>query len=367
MKLNNKGFAFSTMLYGTLALLTLILYVVLDVSKNSYDETYYYGDEIKIELNRCMKPELELEDCYSSGNPHCDNQLKQYHNCLGIADDTTEPAHKILSRQLSDNDISIPGLVIETDSVGTPVQYYFRGTTVNNYVKYLNKTFRIVSIEKDGFIKLIETDYEFEHMWHSGGIGGLIWKNSALNGYLNSSYLDHLTSIMSGFTAEQSSWKATILYPSSTTPTPSFSLATLARQTNDQGSAIVNYSSAGTLSIEDYMKSSTNCNANNINILTATGCNGWLSEYRGWTSNISAEAVGYVENGEVVQDPSSSGSLLSTSYVYYFDGGATGTKGVKVIPCGETRPTHGVFYVNRNAYISGGAGTAANPYILTLQ
>ena len=48
MKLNNKGFAFSTMLYGTLALITLILYIILGINKGASDEIYFYGDEIQI-------------------------------------------------------------------------------------------------------------------------------------------------------------------------------------------------------------------------------------------------------------------------------------------------------------------------------
>ena len=47
-KLNEKGFAFSTMLYGTLALLTLTLYVILDVSKTyAYKLIRKMNDEMK--------------------------------------------------------------------------------------------------------------------------------------------------------------------------------------------------------------------------------------------------------------------------------------------------------------------------------
>ncbi|HPF83235.1 MAG TPA: hypothetical protein PLV83_03590 [Bacilli bacterium] len=43
--------------------------------------------------------------------------------------------------------------------------YYYRGEYVDNYVKYSDKVWRIISIDKDGYIKLIETESNSYSIW----------------------------------------------------------------------------------------------------------------------------------------------------------------------------------------------------------
>lgn len=350
MKLNNKGFAFSTMLYGTLALLTLVLYVVLDVSKNSYDETYFYGDEIRIKLNECIDKELYLEKCYSSGNLNCDTTL--YHSCLGVSDDTTVPQGTLMAVELKNNKVT-SGNGLYQDSYNTD-RYVFKGDSVNNYLLYAGKKWRIVSVEAIGTIKLIDYSNPIQIKWNSGGTGGLLWKNCDLYKYLDGTYKASITAALGN-----DEWNATIVYPSKKGTTPNFSITSLNSLKDEEGDLAGHFASVGVLSIDDIMKASTNSTCQN-NMLNATGCNSWLANYGGWTTNIDAEASGTVYDGNV-QIGGTNGTTLVTSYVYFFDNSA---KKLIVSTVGETRVAYPVVYLGRNAVFNGGNGTEGNPYTL---
>ncbi len=147
MKLNNKGFAFSTMLYGVLALITIILYAILSIQKSSSDETYYYSEIIEERLNECIEEEIKLENCYSSGNVNCD--ATDYHGCLGEI-----TVFKAFTREIPSS-VGEDGLY--PDEFETQ-KYVFKGVDPNNYVEYLNKKWRVESIVVGGPVVMI--DYE---------------------------------------------------------------------------------------------------------------------------------------------------------------------------------------------------------------
>ena len=348
-KLNEKGFAFSTMLYGTLALLTLTLYVILDVSKTSYDETYLYGETVDLQLMECTQYEVELEKCYATGNPYCDMQV--YHNCLGVSDDTTTPQGTLLSTKLKNAAVTT-GNGLYRD--GTSLRYYYKGDTVNNYINYLGKKWRIVSIEENGTIKLLDYSNPIQMRWHTGGIGGLIWEKIQLNRYLNNDYLATLSG-----DPVLGEWKAALLYPSEGTGgNGAYKLTDFERQREAQGEFIKSYAKAGVLSVDDYIRASSNANCQN-NMLATTNCNSWLAAYGGWTNNIDAEKAGYINNGVVVQDPTNNSTLMLTNYVYYFD---NSTKSIITLPAGEIYTFYPVIYLNRNSLDNGGSGTLASPF-----
>ncbi len=51
--LNNKGFAVTTMVYGMMALASLILFLTLDIMSSDKKTTTTYAQEIEDELNKC--------------------------------------------------------------------------------------------------------------------------------------------------------------------------------------------------------------------------------------------------------------------------------------------------------------------------
>lgn len=328
MKLDNKGFAFSTMLYGTLALITIILYLILGIAKGSSDETYFYGDEIQIKLNECVAEEVALENCYSSHSGSC--SPTSYHACLGISDSPTEVQGDLIAETLKAK-AEVEGSGIVADEL-VPRRYVYRGSDANNYLKYSNKIWRIVSIEPDGSLKLLDYAYVRIVNWDINGEDN--WPTSTLKVFLNGNYLTTIvdvSQIVSGM------WKSTIVRPSGSTE--GVSMTELNEAYQQQQDDVTSYSQVGILSIGDYANAASK-DACRDHILTETGCYSWLSQYKGWTLNINGDSEG---NSAFYMD--TSGALV--------DGLVTSAQ--KVYP---------VVILDRNNVILMGNGTVDDPYIL---
>ena len=149
MKLNNKGIAYSTVLYGVLAIITVVLYAILVISSNSQSDTMYYGEKIQDKLNECVDQELELEKCYTAGTADCSDKVIIYHSCIGVSESDVVVKDTI-AKTLREK-VDTGGLT----KIGN--KYVYVGDTVDNYAKFYGKNFRIVSVEESDSIKLIDT------------------------------------------------------------------------------------------------------------------------------------------------------------------------------------------------------------------
>lgn len=330
MKLDNKGFAFSTMLYGTLAVITLVLYAILSISKSSEDTTYYYGDTILAKLNECVSEEIALENCYSSGSGACD--ATSYHGCLGYSSIVTPGGGIIASEKLKEKIVSSgDGLYVDPY---VDKRYIYVGSNPNNYIQYSGKTWRIVSIEPDGSLKLIDYSANITNTWDSNSQDE--WSSSTLKAYLNNEYVSTLSDTSKMVSGK---WQATLVYKSKSA-TGNMTIEELVLQDNDQDGTASSYAQVGMLTIGDYMKATTNQNCKN-NMLTATGCSSWLSNYKGWTINIDAEQ-------------------FNASIAYYFDN----SDKLSEDNTGTSHKAYPIIYLNRTVVIEKGTGSAGDPYIL---
>ena len=68
MKLNNKGFAISTILYGLLALLILILMLTFEIMRTGSNNSKDLGSKVYD---------------YLEGNSGCRDARVKYNNCIG--------------------------------------------------------------------------------------------------------------------------------------------------------------------------------------------------------------------------------------------------------------------------------------------
>ena len=148
--INNKGFAFSTMLYGLLAVMMILLMLIFSLYKNTSDEIYYYSSQSDEKLNQCAVTEIALENCYASGNS-CKKFEDAYFGCLGI-DKEGNNTHLNLFQKVSSTVVSSGnGLYKLSDG-----SFVFRGALVNNYVKFNDKLWRIISFTRSGEAKIID-------------------------------------------------------------------------------------------------------------------------------------------------------------------------------------------------------------------
>lgn len=75
MKLNNKGFAISTVLYGLLALVILIIMLIFQVMRTSNNNSKALGQSITEELNACRNQRINYQTC-------ADSKCEEYNNDL---------------------------------------------------------------------------------------------------------------------------------------------------------------------------------------------------------------------------------------------------------------------------------------------
>lgn len=329
MKLNNKGIAFSTILYASLSLVIIILIMMLSISRFAKKENTFYKEEIEKNLSKCVNEEIELESCYSLGN-NCNKT--QYHACLGITENSKNDgliASEYLKGVNGENVVQSTSNGLSKDIINTS-RYIYKGNgnAVKNYIIYDAKTFRIVSIEADGSLKLIYIGNDTPTLkWDD--LGGRDWNSSSLKHFLNNEIL-HSFSDISKMKSDR--WESTIVYPSQSLG--SLTVGEFNSQKISQSNSY-NASLIGLLSIDDYMKSALSINCQN-NMLTETSCSSWLADYSGITLNV---------NGD------------STSNKYYFYDGK-----LSEISTNQSKKVNYAITLNRNVIIVNGEGTISNPF-----
>lgn len=340
MKLNNKGFAFSTMLYGILTMMILTLMLIFGLMKYFKDESYYYSSEVEYNLNNCVFEEIALENCYSSGGV-CDPTA--YYSCMGLDTDEyileTTLASIIREKAVTTGD----GLYIDDYSEG---RYVFRGNSVNNYIKYSGLDWRIVSVEVDGSMKLMYPGYTEKLAWDVDGYDE--WKDSSLNNYLMNDFSLKIAD-SSGF-LQNVGWNVGWVYDtynkhvggncSSNDPLESTSIICEEKYSvflgSKKGEGII-----GLLNVSDYYNASSNDTCRN-DAFGGHSCTNWLSSYPTWLINPKGDATVTNVPADHAYCIDASGNV-TTSSLY---------DALNVVP---------VVYLDSMIYVSGD-GTLGNPY-----
>lgn len=327
MKLNKKGFAFSTMLYGTAALIAAVLYIILNITKSSSDETYYYGERILKDLNDCVTEEVALENCYNSGR-NCDTT--SYHACLGVSDD---PSTKgvIIAEKLKERLGSSDGLI---EDMYATKRYIYQGTIVKNYIEFSEKTWRILSIEPNGSLKLIDISSNLNLEWDSKNNSE--WENSSLYNYLNGNYLvtiNDKSKLYNGL------WNKAYIYPPNSSSVKLNLLDLIEQELNRKDETRV-YGNVGILSMSDYFKAGNSTMCEN-DVLSNNSCISWLSDYSGWVIDINAS------------------SQNTNNKAYYLN---SSTHKVAEAVISSQKRVYPVIYLSSNSVIIGGDGSETNPY-----
>lgn len=344
-KLNENGFAFSTMLYGSVALIAAVLYVILNTNKASVDTTYYYGEEILQDLNDCVTEEIALENCYSSGNTNCN--AAAYHACLGVSDSNEHDKGVIAAETLKGNVVTSGNGLYADQYVSK--KYVYVGSNVNNYISFSGRLWRIVSIEPGGQLKILDINKYGDLAWDTQK--GQEWgSSSTLYATLNGAYL---STISDSSKVVSNQWYKPYILPSKGATLNKLTLDELHIQeyNEEAGNSLV--ASVGLLYLSDYIYASNTCKSD---VISAKECISWLSPYQGWSLDV---------NGE--EGTSSEGKA------YYFGSGKKNDENgvlntVYNAPIlDNTEKTHEVYpviYLDRNSIISGGNGTQGNPYVL---
>ncbi len=311
---SNKGFAFSTMLYGVLSLIMVVLILLFSVLKNTNDETYYYASTVENSLNKCVDKEVELEKCYTSSSAFC--SPSSYYSCLGVTDNSVDSVRAI---EFFETKVVYAGDGVYSDND----KLVFKGINVNNYLKFLGYVWRIVEIESDGSLKIAYTKYDDDLSFSTSSNNE--WTNSDIKKELEQNFYESLSDKAH---IEKKNWNVGKLSSDVTT------LTSLIAQEESSRSLSA---SIGLLNVSDYTKAALNeiCQNDVFNV----SCTSWLSSYSSWLLNANQSV---------------------SNEAYYFDE-LDRLVVKKVTEKGKIIP---VIYLSGDTKISGGDGTISDPYIL---
>ena len=370
IKLNNKGFAISTMLYGILAVIILILYLILSIMSSSlYTKKQIVDDEEKY-INKCANRQVAVEKCFKTYNLEstpvsCLDEYDAYTACMGYENSNrySSSTATIKEAVIDYSDLySIANrnnTLVYDEARSGENRYVFVGSNPNNYIKIGSRVGRIISIENNGVARVIllnpvDSRIDVESGADISSQSGLSsetirWKSSAAYNKLNQEYLklEYKDKMV------DSSFNIGSIDPTSTPQS-------LLEIYND--SSIAKYNSVyGTITIEDYLKASANAHDHKYNCkvsgspkLTLSqlndashNCNklNWLSTLVGTNKAWTATSAGdldlyYVLNGTKIE--TSNYNSINKLYLV-----------VNLSP--------------RLTVNTSGSGTSTNPYIISLK
>ena len=224
------------------------------------------------------------------------------------------------------------GLYADTSEEG---RYFYKGTNPKNYITFNNETWRIVSVENDGTIKIMENENIEDRVWSNTSSNN--WTRPAdLNRYLNGEYLESLSD-------------------SDKIVAHNFSVGIVTPGNNDLQAQIVTENGitwngkVGLITVSEYLRANTNtaqCETLNLHDSNYSTCKdtNWMHKdnMNGWwtLSPHSDNTSGYVwtvySSGDIVKRPAYNG--------------------------GGVRPS---LYLSSNITLSG-TGTEIEPYIIAL-
>ena len=198
-KLNNKGFAISTLLYGILMIALLILTVILSIMRSSYMEKTAMSEDTLRYMNKCATKLASLNYCYKTYNSgsttiSCAEEYEAYTKCMGYDNDTTSMSVPVIIKSflLDYSDVSDTGL--REDISTEENRYVYTGANPDNYIKIGNTMGRIISIESNGSIKiLLNTTIDDVSFDTKSSVGedyteSTRWEDSVLNNKLKSKF-----------------------------------------------------------------------------------------------------------------------------------------------------------------------------------
>ena len=215
-------------------------------------------------------------------------------------------------------------------------RYFYRGTNPNNYITFNNETWRIISIEYDGAIKIMRNESIGNRAWDSSYSNN--WTRPAdLNTYLNGTYYNELNSTAQNQIVAKDWSIGAVTYDNND----------LADQINNENESIWR-GKVALITVSEYLRSNSNkssCGTFSLNNDNYSSCknSSWMYIYNDWyllspyTYGNSYTDVFYLR----------SDGLISTSYA--------GNTYASIYPA---------VYLSYKVQITGGDGSQSNPYLI---
>ena len=210
-------------------------------------------------------------------------------------------------------------------------RYFYKGANPNNYITFNNETWRILSVENDGRIKIVRNELLPARAFDSGDSN--VWETSDMKEYLNGEYLESITTNQDKIVP--STWSIGGVTKDNND---------LAGQIADENGTQSQTASVGLITASEYLRGNTNkeqCGSNMLNNDNYNTCKitNWLVK-RSFYWTISPNAS------------SSYGIFLVSSFGDLRSSGAGGT--IAVLPA-----------ITLSSDISlSGSGEAGDPFVI---
>lgn len=194
---NNKGFAVSTLLYGMLAILIIIMAFLVSSLRTKRNISKSVTDNILLGLNNCAEKLAQYRICLSEDvkDKNCSVEESQYKLCLNI--ESFDDSEGISVQRLR-TELEKEGKVVKINNrymLMKPL-YVFRGENVNkNHVIYENKRGRIIYFTNNNIMKVLFTDggnNKYTDIVTNNNLSSVsdvnFWTSSFIFNYLNTDY-----------------------------------------------------------------------------------------------------------------------------------------------------------------------------------
>ncbi len=345
--LNDRGFAISTMLYGILTMIILILMLLLSIMRSTYNKETMASEDVSYYLNKCIKKQVNLDMCYMANNYSCTDEYETYVSCVGGEANAIASGNLVSLRDLILDNEDVQNSGLTTDVTNATKRYVFTGDSARNYIKIGTKSGRIIALENDGSIKIMFDDATTEPIDKKSstqaGSGVQFWTNSStLRNSLQNKWnnMDY-TSL---FKVDG------VYYFGAIYSTDNVGSYFSSMDTNINNNTEIAKNSFGIVSLADYLKAS---NSTECSLSSGTIANSMTKCRSGnWMNSVSSNSCHWTStpyNG-------------LSQFVTYSPSSVTGT--ALLTQCTANM----VAYLKSNTMVGSNAdGTAAHPYIVQLQ
>ena len=216
-------------------------------------------------------------------------------------------------------------------------KYIYKGTNPNNYITFNNETWRIISVEADGTIKIMRNESIGNRAFDSGNSNA--WETSDIKTYLNDTYLPTITTNQDKIVSH--TWSIGGV---------TYGNRDLADQINDENGIQSQNVSVGMITASEYLRANTNteqCGNLSINNTNYTTC-----KTTNWMYSI-VPSNGYLWT----ISPSDSTSIS----VFSVGGGASGVGRLFINYANDSNGVSPVLYLSSDITLTGD-GSSANAF-----
>ncbi len=219
-------------------------------------------------------------------------------------------------------------------------KYTYKGTNPNNYIVFNNETWRIISINSAGLIKIMKNESIGNRNFDSRDNDE--WETSNIKSYLNDTYLPTITINQDKIVSHTWSIGDVTVRNSD-----------LADQINDENATQSQSASVGMITVSEYLRANTNteeCGNYSLNNTNATTC---------LTTNWMYNIIPFYEALWTISPHASySDNVFVVSSYSYYDGF------VWYFEVGSTAGVSPVIYLKSDTKLNG-TGTESDPYVIT--